>query len=128
MGVSMTKYYINSEGNYLGGFDGAEPPDGSIEVLTAPDNGLDKWSGKEWIAYKYVPSIVSMRQARLALLQAGLLSTVNAAISAGGDADKIEWEYAADVDRNSPLVHNMKAGLNLTDADLDSLFTLASSL
>lgn len=75
-----------------------------------------------------VPSIVSMRQARLALLQTGLLSTVSAAIAAGGDADKIEWEYAADVDRNSPLVQSMKAGLNLTDADLDNLFTLASSL
>ena len=75
-----------------------------------------------------IPSIVSMRQARLALLQAGLLSTVNAAIAAGGDADKIEWEYAADVDRNSPLVQNMKAGLNLSDADLDNLFTLAASL
>ena len=75
-----------------------------------------------------IPSIVSMRQARLALLQAGLLSTVNAAIGAGGDADKIEWEYAADVDRNSPLVQNMKAGLSLSDADLDNLFILASSL
>lgn len=75
-----------------------------------------------------IPSICSMRQARLALLQAGLLSAVNAAINAGGDADKIEWEFAADVDRNSPLVQNMKAGLNLSDADLDNLFTLASSL
>jgi len=74
------------------------------------------------------PSIVSMRQARLALLQSGLLSTVNAAIAAGGDADKIEWEYAADVDRNSPLVQNMKVGLNLSDTDLDNLFTLASTL
>ena len=75
-----------------------------------------------------IPSIVSMRQARLALLQAGLLSTVSAAIDAGGDADKIEWEYAADVDRNSPLVQNMKVGLNLSDVDLDNLFTLAASL
>lgn len=75
-----------------------------------------------------IPSIVSMRQARLALLQAGLLSTVNAAISAGGDADKIEWEYAADVDRNSPLVQNMKVGLSLSDTDLDNMFTLASTL
>lgn len=75
-----------------------------------------------------IPSTVSMRQARLALLQAALLSTVNSAISAGGDADKIEWEYATDVDRNSPLVQNMKAGLSLSDADLDNLFILASSL
>lgn len=74
------------------------------------------------------PNVVSMRQARLALLQSGLLSTVSAAIAAGVEADQIEWEYAADVDRNSPLVQNMKAGLNLSDADLDNLFTLASTL
>jgi hypothetical protein len=74
------------------------------------------------------PSIVSMRQARLALLQSGLLSTVSAAIAAGGEADQIEWEYAAEVNRNQPLVQNMKAGLGLTDADLDNLFTLAASL
>jgi hypothetical protein len=75
-----------------------------------------------------IPSIVSMRQARLALLQSGLLSTVSAAIAAGGEADQIEWEYAAEVNRNQPLVQNMKAGLGLTDADLDNLFTLAASL
>ena len=75
-----------------------------------------------------IPSIVSMRQARLALLQSGLLSTVSAAIAAGGEADQIEWEYATEVNRNQPLVQNMKAGLGLSDADLDNLFTLAASL
>ena len=75
-----------------------------------------------------IPRIVSMRQARLALLQAGLLSTVSGAIAAGGEADQIEWEYAAEVNRNQPLVQNMKAGLNLSEDDLDNLFTLAASL
>jgi hypothetical protein len=76
----------------------------------------------------YIPSIVSMRQARLALLQVGLLSTVSAAIAAGGEADQIEWEYAAEVNRNQPLVQNMKAGLGLSDTDLDNLFIMAASL
>lgn len=75
-----------------------------------------------------IPSSVSMRQARLALLQSGLLSAVSAAINAGGEADQIEWEYAAEVNRNQPLVQNMKVGLSLSDADLDNLFILASSL
>lgn len=75
-----------------------------------------------------IPSIVSMRQARLALLQAGLLSTVNIAIQAGGEADQIEWEYATEVNRETTLVQNMKAGLNLTEEDLDNLFTIASTL
>lgn len=74
------------------------------------------------------PSIVTMRQARLALLQSGYLSTVNAAIAAGGQADQITWEYATEVDRNSPLVVNMATALNLTSQQLDNLFTLAAPL
>ena len=75
-----------------------------------------------------IPTSVSMRQARLALLQQGLLATVNAAIAAGGEADKIAWEYATEVDRSDVLVQNLAAGLGLTSAQLDDLFLLASTL
>ena len=74
------------------------------------------------------PTVVSMRQARLALLQQNILATVDAAIAQGGQADQIEWEYATTVDRNSALVTNMAAALSLTEQDLDNLFTLASGL
>lgn len=75
-----------------------------------------------------IPTVVSMRQARLALLQGGYLATVNAAIAQGGQADQITWEYATEVDRSDPLVANMALALNLTETDLDNLFTLAASL
>lgn len=75
-----------------------------------------------------VPLVVSMRQARLALLQAGLLSQVDAAIAAGNEADKITWEYATEVNRSDALVANMSTGLGLTAEQLDNLFTLAASL
>lgn len=75
-----------------------------------------------------IPTIVTMRQARLALHQGGLLTTVNAAISAGAEADKITWEYATEVKRDDPLVANMATALNLSATDLDNLFTLAASL
>ena len=117
----MIKLVKNELGEVVafGSDDGYEPhiPDGFTLEL------VESYKPKQ-----ESPSIVTMRQARLALLQSGLLSTVNAAISSGGDADKIEWEYAADVDRNSPLVQNMKAGLSLTEDDLDSLFILAATL
>jgi hypothetical protein len=35
-----TKYFIDVDGNYLGGFAGAEPPKNSIEVDIPPDNAL----------------------------------------------------------------------------------------
>ena len=75
-----------------------------------------------------IPTLVSMRQARLALLQSGLLATVDAAIAAGSEADQITWEYATEVDRNSPMVVNLSASLGLTEQQLDDLFTLAATL
>jgi hypothetical protein len=69
-----------------------------------------------------------MRQARLALLQQNLLSTVDAAIAAGGVADKITWEYATEVNRDDVLVQNLAIGLGFTETQLDELFTLAASL
>jgi len=45
----MTKYYVDAQGNYLGGFDGAEPPQGAIEVPSAPNHGDDKWVNGEWV-------------------------------------------------------------------------------
>jgi hypothetical protein len=79
-----------------------------------------------------VPQSVTMRQARLALLQAGLLSSVDAAIDGLPEPDrsaaKIEWEYAAVVQRASGLVPAMGAALGMTEAQIDDLFILAATL
>ena len=77
--------------------------------------------------------VVSMRQARLALLQAGLLSQVEAAIAAIEDAGlrqavQIEWEYAAEVNRTHPWVQTLWAALGLSAEDLDALFEQAATL
>jgi hypothetical protein len=79
-------------------------------------------------AIQIIPTVVSMRQARLALLQFGVLSQVNLAIANGNDADKIAWEYATEVRRSDALVTNMATALGLNEASLDSLFSLAASL
>jgi hypothetical protein len=74
------------------------------------------------------PSVVSIRQARLALLQLGLLSSVETAVVNANEATKISWEYTTEVRREDPLVQILSASLNLTPQDLDSLFILASTL
>jgi hypothetical protein len=78
------------------------------------------------------PSIITMRQARQALYQAGLLDQANSFIAAipGSDGDKarIAWEYAGDVERANPLVAQIAASIGLTDQQLDDLFTLGASL
>lgn len=79
-----------------------------------------------------VPQAVSMRQARLALLGAGMLATVNSTISgmtgAAGEAARIEWEYSGEVQRHKQLVASLGPALGLTDAQLDQLFITAATL
>lgn len=80
-----------------------------------------------------IPASVTARQARLALLQIGKLDAVSAALTAIPDpakrkAAQIEWEYATVIERNSPLVTSLAAGLGLTAADIDALFEAASRI
>lgn len=79
-----------------------------------------------------VPEMISMRQARLALLGAGLLANVDAAMAAmtgeAGEAARIEWGYSTTVERHQSLVLAMSAALGLTDAQVDALFVLAATL
>lgn len=44
----MTKYYVDAQGNYIGGFDGVAPPANTVEVPNAPDDARQKWSGGQW--------------------------------------------------------------------------------
>lgn len=80
-----------------------------------------------------VPQQVTMRQARLALLRAGLLDNVDAAIAAIPDpvqrkVAQIEWEYATVVERNSPLIQQLTPALGMTEAQMDELFAAAARL
>lgn len=75
-----------------------------------------------------VPASVTPRQARLALLNAGLLDQVEAAIAAGPRADQITWEFAVDVRRDYPMIANLGTALGFTDAQIDDLFRTAATL
>ncbi len=96
------------------------------------------WRGDHWeivpgeVPSDPVPEVVTMRQARLALLGAGLLAQVNTAVAnipgTEGDAARIEWEYAQEVRRDSPLVQSLIPALGMNDASLDALFTAAAAL
>ena len=78
-----------------------------------------------------IPDTVTMRQARLALLSAGLLSAVNAAIAALPEPQKsaaeIEWEYSQEVQRHNGLVVQLAPVLGLAENDLDQLFIDAAA-
>jgi len=79
-----------------------------------------------------IPRVITMRQARRALLQSGLITTVNEAIAtmpgAAGEAARIDWEYGQDVGRDMELVTALAATLELTETQLDALFITAAAL
>ena len=79
-----------------------------------------------------VPAEVTMRQARLALLSAGLLDTAQAVIDALPMPQRrqaqIEWEYALSVRRDHPLIALMISEGLATEAEVDGLFVAASGL
>jgi hypothetical protein len=103
--------------------------DRGIEASSLEDNAIPIPPG--------IPTVVTMRQARLALLQfpyedTNMLEVINSTIAnmPGGDGDTalIEWEFAGTVERNSSIVQSMSVSLGLTEEQLDTLFTLAASL
>lgn len=84
------------------------------------------------VAEPEIPPEVSMRQARLALLGAGLLDDVDAALNAltepAKSAAKIEWEYSQTVQRHKGLVVQIGGALGLTEPQMDALFVTARTL
>jgi hypothetical protein len=116
--------------------DGDRPSVDIVEVGPIQEiNGVwtQTYTGRNFTAEEKRQRMeVTMRQARLALLQQGLLENVTAAIALIPEPDKskisIEWEYASTVERTSPWMSTMGAALGLTDEQLDQLFETASTL
>lgn len=75
-----------------------------------------------------VPQVITIRQAKLALLSAGLLDDVDAAIAQADRATQIEWEYATEVHRNWLTLRSVQGAGGLTDEQVDELFIRAASL
>ena len=91
-----------------------------VEELTPPEhNG--------------VPQSVTRRQARQALLLAGLLDAVPLALAAIPDATQsrlaqIEWEDSLTFERQRPLLIQLSTALGLNSEQLDQLFITADGL
>ena len=80
-----------------------------------------------------VPKLVTMRQAKLALLQVWMLDAVNDAIATIEDEiarkkAQVEWEYAQEVERDWPTMLAVTSSMGMTEAQVDALFVLAESL
>ena len=78
------------------------------------------------------PQEVTMRQARLALLENGLLANVQPAINALPEPQRtqaqIEWDYSNGLERGNAFVATLGAALGLNAAGIDALFVQAAQL
>lgn len=106
---------------------------GLISVLTEQEyNELHETELSLRTVEKIVPQVVTPRQARLALLQANVLTQVINTFEQLEEplksAAKIEWEFSTEIDRKSPLVNVMKNVLEWDDEQIDDLFISASKI
>lgn len=124
--------------NYAGWPD----QNGDIEVPDIPEGMVSPWwSGLAWeereptdveraiaAANKRAQRVmvVSMRQAELALLDAGLLDDVELLVMNLPRAAQIEWKRAQSVERDHPLIAYVQQAKGLTDEQIDDLFTDAA--
>ena len=72
-----------------------------------------------------VPGSVSRLQGRLALLDAGLLATVEAAVNAAGGATLIWYQDAQNWRRDDPILNGLGTAIGLSEEDKDDLFRAA---
>ena len=74
-----------------------------------------------------VPQSVTPVQARLALIEAGMLDAVEALMADHAtSAERMVWEYALDIPRTSPMISKWAALLGMSDAQVDELFQRAA--
>lgn len=108
-------------------------PDPERKVVVVV-RSVEPWSAEEIAEYRrsLVPESVTMRQARLALLGAGILDQVLPAIDSLPEpprsAAQIEWDYSSEVFRHREFVNMLGTALGLSQEDIDQLFITAATL
>lgn len=99
--------------------------------IECPDEVDNFWlyDGNEFTASPPPPVVIptlTMRQARLALLDADILDEVEAAITT--PENRIWWDYSTTVERNHPLVDAVLAALGKSPKEIDEMFIEAAKL
>ena len=107
------------------------------EIISAAGREVRELTADEIAAFEQapppaIPQSVTPRQARLALLQSGLLEAVESAIATmegdAGRAARIEWEFSQEIRRDNAMLQSVQAALGLTDDQVNDLFILASTI
>ena len=96
------------------------------------NGGWEARTGADMQTADFIPTEVTMRQAQRALLDAGLLDAVEAAINALPEPPRraalIDWTKSSALRRDSQFLAVLAPGLGLDAAALDALFVAASKV
>lgn len=76
------QYFVDAKGKYIGGFDGVEPPEGAIEVPTAPEDARQTWSSGAWGAPPVVRRTVLKSIVQSRIIDAGKMGQAYATLTA----------------------------------------------
>lgn len=79
------------------------------------------------IVHITIPDKITMRQARLYLLNKDLLDDVESIVQKN-KAWQIEWEYSSEILRSNQLISAIQESLQLTSTVVDEMFLEASKL
>jgi hypothetical protein len=109
-------------GNITGVF--ANPQPGHATEFVADNDA----SITAFLAKASVPQVVSAMQAKVALLNAGLLSSVQTWINAQDATTQLVWNSATTFSRQSTLIAQAATALGLSSAQIDTLFVAAAAI
>jgi len=110
--------------------DGDLPEDIELGKMVREGNQLIKQAEfltehAAFVRSQLVPGKITKRQARLALLEAGLLSTVDSFVATQSAEVHIYWNDSQEIYRQHPLILSLSAELNLSESQVDDLFISA---
>jgi hypothetical protein len=110
----------------------ADPvPEGKVIASTSVErvNGVVKYVNTlEDAPPPPVPESVTPAQARVALLNAGLLASVKSAVDQADDETQIWFEFALEWRRDNPVLAQLGTTLGLSEGQIDNLFRAAAEI
>lgn len=111
--ATETKVYTLQNGEIEVIYMGQDIPAGSVLWIAPPP-----------VLQPVIIPTLTMRQARLALLNMTLLDDVEAAITT--TENRIWWDYSTTVERSNPLVISVLTALGKTNTEIDAMFISAA--